>query len=297
MRRTVSAATSAGCLPVAAHPYRGRRLALLTQHGKERVIAPVLEPALGCRVERVAGYDTDALGTFTRETPRAGTQLEAARRKARIGMELSALPLGLASEGSFGADPFAGVLPWNLELVILLDDGHGIEVIGTAQAHAMSGHVLAATWDEAAAFARRAGFPAHHLVVRPERADHPRFSKGIRRWAGLEAAFRSAAALSAGGRAFIETDLRAHANPTRRGNIRRAAEDLLAKLCSLCPACGTPGYGIVERIGGLPCADCGEPTREVRAERWGCLKCDHGHLRERTDRRAADPGRCDQCNP
>ena len=42
--------------------YSGKRIALLTQHGKERVLAPVLEPALGCRVERVAGYDTDLLG-------------------------------------------------------------------------------------------------------------------------------------------------------------------------------------------------------------------------------------------
>ena len=28
--------------------YQGRRIALLTQHGKERVIAPVLDAALGC---------------------------------------------------------------------------------------------------------------------------------------------------------------------------------------------------------------------------------------------------------
>jgi len=53
---------------------------------KERVIAPVLEPALGCQIELVDGFDTDQLGTFTRDIPRDGTQLEAARKKARIGM-------------------------------------------------------------------------------------------------------------------------------------------------------------------------------------------------------------------
>ena len=98
--------------------YAGRQVALLTQHGKERVIAPVLEAALGCRVERVARYDTDLLGTFTRDIPRAGTQLDAARRKARLGMELAGLPLGLASEGSFGPDPFTGMFPWNVEFLI-----------------------------------------------------------------------------------------------------------------------------------------------------------------------------------
>ena len=71
--------------------YRGQTIALLTQHGKERVIAPALEPALGCHIQLVTGYDTDQLGTFTRDKPRPGSQLEAARRKVRIGMALSGL--------------------------------------------------------------------------------------------------------------------------------------------------------------------------------------------------------------
>ena len=83
-----------------ARPYADRRIALLTQHGKERVIAPALEPGLGCTIEHVSGFDTDLLGTFTRETARAGSQLDAARRKARKGMELSGLDAGLAAVGS-----------------------------------------------------------------------------------------------------------------------------------------------------------------------------------------------------
>lgn len=81
---------------------------LLTQHGKEKVIARELEATLGCRLERLGDNDTDRLGTFTREVPRPGTQLEAARRKARIGMELSGSPLGLGSEGAFGPHPVGG---------------------------------------------------------------------------------------------------------------------------------------------------------------------------------------------
>lgn len=53
---------------------------------KERVFTPVLEAAPGCLVVRVTGYDTERLGTFTRDIPRAGTQLEA-RKKARFGMK------------------------------------------------------------------------------------------------------------------------------------------------------------------------------------------------------------------
>jgi len=288
---------AAAGLPQGPSDYAGRCVALLTQHGKERVLAPVLEPALGCRVERVGGYDTDRLGTFTREIPRAGTQLEAARKKARIGMELAGLSLGLASEGSFGPDPMVGMLPWNVELLIWIDAERGLEVAGVAQGKTNFAHLLAADWTAAEAFARQSGFPEHHLVVRPEAEEDARIRKGIAAWAELEAAFAWALAQSASRRVFLETDMRAHANPTRMENIRVAAEDLARKLCSLCPACAAPGFWLVERVAGLPCEDCGAPTRETRAEVHGCLKCAHRVTRERTDRQSADPGRCDYCNP
>jgi hypothetical protein len=283
--------------PTPANPYAGRRIALLTKHGKERVIAPVLEPALGCRVERVSGYDTDALGTFTREIPRAGTQLEAARRKARIGMTLSGLPLGIASEGSFGPDPFAGLFSWNVEFVVFVDDERDLEIVGAAQAPANHAHLLTGDWVEAAAFARQAAFPGQQLVVRPQDENDPRIRKGIAAWEELEAAFAWARAQAPSGQVFLETDLRAHANPTRMHNIGRAAMDLADKLGSRCPACGTPGFWIVERVPGLPCADCGTPTREPQAEIFGCPRCEYRSRRERIDRAVADPGRCDWCNP
>lgn len=174
--------------------YAGRRIALLTQHGKEAVIAPVLDTALGCRVERVSDFDTDTLGTFTRDIPRAGSQIEAARRKARIGMELSGLPLGLASEGSFGPDPMAGLFPWNVEVLLFIDDERDIEVTGMAQQATRFAHLLTDDWEAAAQFARQAGFPEHHLVVRPHGEDDPRMEKGLDAWAALEAAFHRARA-------------------------------------------------------------------------------------------------------
>lgn len=277
--------------------YLGQQVALLTQHGKERVIADVLEPVLGCRVERVAGYDTDLLGTFTRDIPRAGTQLNAARRKARIGMELAGLPLGLASEGSFGPDPFTGMFPWNVEFLIWIDDRIGIEVVGIAQGKTNSDHVLTASWEETEAFALRAGFPEHHLVVRPKGEDDPRIRKGLADWADLQAAFAWALDQSESRCVFIETDMRAYANPTRMDNIRLAAEELARKLSSFCPACGTPGFWIVKHLTGMPCEACGAPTRETRADVYGCYKCPHQVTLERADRAYADPVRCDYCNP
>lgn len=69
--------------------FKGRRIVLLTKHGKEMVIKPTLEKATGCQVIVDTSFDTDQLGTFTREIARHGTQLEAARCKAQKGMELT----------------------------------------------------------------------------------------------------------------------------------------------------------------------------------------------------------------
>lgn len=282
---------------MSAQPYAGRCIAFLTQHDKERVVAPVLKASSGCRVERVAGYDTDQLGTFTRDIPRFGTQFDAARKKARIGMDLARSPLGLASEGSFGPDPFAGLFPWNVEILIFIDDELSIEVCGMFQGPCGGEHLRAANWPAVEAFARKAGFPAQQLVLRPDGENDPRIRKGIDGWPKLRASFAWAHRLSASGEVFVEYDLRAHAHPERMKNIRRAAEDLAVKLRSCCPACGTPGYALVERVAGLPCADCGAPTREPRAEVWGCVRCAHRDTRERIDPTAAEPGRCDWCNP
>lgn len=277
--------------------YRGQRVAFLTQHGKERIVAPVLEGHVGCLVERVAGYDTDLLGTFTRDIPRAGTQIEAARRKARIGMELSGLPLGLASEGSFAVDPFAGMFPWNVECLILLDDLLGLEVVGMAQGRANSAQILAADWEDAERFAHAVRFPDHYLVLRPDNDHDTRIRKGIADWSEFKTAYEEVAAQSSSARVFVEVDLRAYANPTRLVNIRLAAVDLGQRLASLCPVCRTPGFWTVEAIAGLPCQACGAPTRERRAEVRACLKCGHRETRDCKDRTQADPARCDICNP
>jgi hypothetical protein len=261
------------------------------------VIAPALDLALGCQVERVAGYDTDLLGTFTRDIPRAGVQIEAARKKARMGMDLSGLSLGLASEGAFGPDPFVGAFPWNLELLIFIDDERNLEVVGVAQGKANFHHLLAGDWAATETFARQAGFPEQHLVVRPEGENDSRIRKGIATWSALEAAFAWAFSQSANGRVFLETDARAHANPVRMDNIRLATQDLARKILSACPSCGTPGFWIVERVPGLPCRDCATRTQETLAEIHGCLKCEHRIAIEIAGQQFADPARCDYCNP
>lgn len=277
--------------------YQNQTIAFLTQHGKQTVVAAALEPTLGCTIAHVTGYDTDQLGTFTRELSRPGTQLDAARRKARKGMELSGLSVGLASEGSFGPDPFTGMFPWNVEMLVLIDDVLGIEVVGMAQGPARNGCLLTGSWHEAQAFAAREGFPEHHLVVRPQGQDDARIHKGIASADALRACFDQCLSQAENGKVWIETDLRAFANPSRMQQIALAANDLGSRLQATCPACAAPGYGITGRQPGLPCEACGQPTSTYRSQTWSCVRCHHQAEQVRTDRVVADARHCPHCNP
>jgi hypothetical protein len=91
--------------------------------------------------------------------------------------------------------------------------------------------------------------------------------------------------------------LRAFANPSRMKRIEQAANDLLQRLQSTCPACDAPGFWVSERQPGLPCASCLLPTSSYLSEVWTCVRCEHRHSAERTDKSTADPTHCAHCNP
>jgi hypothetical protein len=277
--------------------YTGQAIALLTRHGKERVIAPVLEPVLGCSIHHVGDFDTDQLGSFTLDIPRAGDQLDTARRKARIGMELAGLPVGIASEGSFGADPIMGILSWNIEIVLLIDDRLDLEIIGLVQGPGRSAHLQTGNWTDMKDFAESNGFPEHQLVLRPENEQHALVYKGISDWNELERVFNHCRTEAGNAEVFAETDLRAFANPTRMNRIREATELLLSKLQSFCPECRKPGYWVVDRHPGLPCSLCCQPTRIYISETWQCTACGHSNTESRKDKTHVDPQHCEYCNP
>lgn len=272
-------------------------IALATLHGKQAIIAPVLEPATGCTVVHVAGIDTDRFGTFTREVDRAGSQLEAARAKARAALDHSGLQLALASEGAFVTDPIAGVIPWNIEIVLLLDGRDGRELVGLAQGPARTGQGLVRGADELLQLVPGLGFPEHRLCLRPDHSEDPRVVKGLGAADELLNAFARTLAQSARGQVFVESDLRAHCNPTRQAMIRRAAEDLCQKMLSACPVCGRPGFALSGHRPGRPCRVCASTTREPLALLWSCSACHHTEERREGLPALADPARCDRCNP
>lgn len=134
-------------------------------------------------------------------------------------------------------------------------------------------------------------------MAEPDGPDDPRIRKGLVTTSALYEAFDEARAQSRSGEVFVEVELRAHLNPTRMEMIRKATADLIARVKSPCPRCGSPGFGMVERLRGLPCRDCDSPTDEARAERWRCVTGDHEEIREVASGRYGDPYRCGTCNP
>lgn len=277
--------------------YRGKKVSLLTKHGKEKIIAPIIERNLGWHIELIQSFDTDELGSFDRTIEREGTQLQTVRRKAHIGIDFSNHNFGIASEGSFVSDPFSGFMPWNIEMVVFVDDLHAIEVVGIAQGSAMSMNRLVRDFDSLLDFADQAGFPLHHLMLRPEHEDDPRVQKGISNLEDLKSAFIHAQSESKNGKVFVENDLRAFCNPTRQRMIAQATEDLAQKLLSLCPRCESPGYWKTKTQAGLPCKDCGSPTKQPVCEIWTCRYCEFETHQTVNTNSQAQPMECGLCNP
>ncbi|KPQ01208.1 MAG: Zinc ribbon domain [Rhodobacteraceae bacterium HLUCCA12] len=146
--------------------------------------------------------------------------------------------------------------------------------------------------------AERIGFPRHGLIViglsDSSPAPEKYLRKDVRTSAELPQSVSEARALC--GAAHVETDMRAHRNPTRMRAIKRATIDLVRIYRSPCPQCARPGFVVTERLAGLACAWCGEPTHAPRAEVSVCAGC--GHRIERpVEAASADPGQCPGCNP
>jgi hypothetical protein len=277
--------------------YFNRTASVLTKHGKEHVLNEVLRPRTGLEIKHTDAYDTDLLGTFTLGVPRYGSQLDAARKKAQIGMELSGTDLGLANEGAFVADTYTGMLSRNHELVIFIDQVLQLEITGFYIGPAQNTHAYISNMEELEQFAHTALFPSHYLVIKPSDEYHPESIKNISNIKQLKDAFEWASAHSSKGIVYVENDLRAFANPTRMENIRQATIDLANKLNSLCPDCRTPGYWIKDIQRGLPCNACGMPTNQEVAKIWGCLKCEYRDTEGMKVLQFANPSLCGHCNP
>ncbi len=81
-------------------PYLGVAVAVGTRHLKQRQLAPAFTDVLGARLVVPDDLDTDRFGTFSGEMARTASARETACKKARLGMCVTGLRCGVASEAS-----------------------------------------------------------------------------------------------------------------------------------------------------------------------------------------------------
>ncbi len=275
-------------------PYRGRLIAVGTRHGKQHQFAPAFRSLLGAELQTPPDLDTDRFGTFTGEVARRGSAAEAARGKARLAMEVTGLPYGLASEASYGAQP--GGWYGHEEIVVFCDDALGIEILEGHRSASVPGSSHQVSRAEDLPGPLLTGLPEQALTVRPSgSARAAAVVRGITDSDAVSAAVAAAVAASPDGLAVVEPDLRAHHNPSRRLVLYRLAFSLANRLATGCPACAAPGFGRADAESGLPCRDCGTPTALVRAEIHACAVCPHRLTRPVPS--DADPAVCPSCNP
>ena len=277
--------------PSPSSAFAGQVALIATMHGKQAALAPALE-ALGFTVRVADGLDTDLFGTFSGEVERAGTMLDAARAKVRAASTIHAdAHWVFASEGAFGPSPAVPMLAEAKELILAWRALDLLEVkTMRASFETNFAHIEDPGPEALDGFLERAGFPSHAVIVKTGGSVA---AKGVQDRAALKTIIAGAK-----GPVRVETDMRAHLNPTRMGEIAKAGEDLARRLATPCPACAAPGFGLVSVIRGLPCSACGTPTDRVIAEIHACPACGHEARTPRADgQTAADPGECPLCNP
>lgn len=277
--------------------FLNRTLVIATGHRKEAVLKPILEEALGVTCQVPTDFDSDRFGTFSGEVDREYDPVSTAREKCLLAMRQTGADLAVASEGSFGPHPSFFFLSSDEEVLVLIDAKHGIElVVREVSAETNFQGMELSDEEQLRAFAERAGFPAHGLILRRSKDDLAYMCKGI---TDPDVLLREFHALrNAGGTVYVETDMRALYNPTRMKVIGDAARKLVQALRSTCPDCSMPGFVVTDVTRGLPCGWCGMPTNAPLCLIHVCRHC--GHRLEQMHpggRMTEDPGRCGHCNP
>lgn len=268
-----------------------QEIVLLSCHGKETAVAPALSKH-GYLVQTYTDFDTDSLGTFTGEKDRELSQAQTALRKAQLACELTGKRFGLGSEGSFGPHPQAFLLPWNIEVLAFWDSQHAHAIYAIhGSAHTNFASEKISSLNAGFEFAEKIGFPSHALILGTPSDRF--FTKGLKQLSEFKRLLENA--LQETRDVWLETDMRAHMNPSRMQTISQAAEKLAVLLGSDCPQCKLPGYGLSELIKGAPCQECHTPTRIPKAEKWSCNKCDFSELHPLSS--LAPAASCDRCNP
>lgn len=278
--------------------FSGRTASIASMHKKQEAIAPILSDELKVNSFWEFEIDTDALGTFSGEVERKNDPKSTAIEKCKLGLEMSGLDLGIATEASFGPHPS---IPWvgaHQEIVVLVDVKNDLiisESILTLDTN--FNHRKVVSERELLTFLEDCKFPSHGVIlIGQSNNERKEIVKNLNNESDLLDCFRSMRNRNL--MVSAETDMRAMNNPTRMRVIEDATRKLCQKAKSVCPNCRTNGFGDFELVPGLPCFNCLLPTESPLLKRIRCAKCQF-EVEEKFPfgKTNEDPMYCNICNP
>lgn len=281
--------------------YKKISIALGSKHEKHRWLQPACHKILeGTIVPTGDAFDTDELGTFSGEIERQGTQQETAFQKALSAIRLLNLPCGLGNEGSFGPHPLISLLACSLETLVFYDAERSFKIIENYRTLKTNyAHITSLRHQDNSSFFTQVRFPSHALILRPNVWENKSILfKGIQCYESFKKALNICCDHSADQQAFIQTDMRAHFNPTRQQQILKVGIRLFRRLSRFCPCCSAPGWGFTGVKRGKPCSACDYPTDLPTHDFWTCNICSYQEEKLRwSPAPFADPAVCPLCNP
>lgn len=279
--------------------FANRTVYIATMHGKEQVISPLLTTEFLCPCVLVEGIDTDQFGTFTWEKKRIGDMLYTARAKIHHAIQLTGADLVIASEWSFWPYTPFPLIHENFELTLLYDRINNREITGhfrTCKTNLQWSYITSV--DEALQFAESIWFPDHGIVVRRSKDGTHWIYKDI---TSVEALIDSIEKLLKPRwvtSLYLETDMRAHKNPTRMHAIAASTKNLIQAAQSLCPRCQRPWFVVTGYDGFRLCSWCKNLTDVASHTSKRCQWCCYEERREIIlESPYADPAHCSVCNP
>ena len=277
--------------------YANQICSFATIHEKEKAISPFFESLLGCKVVQ-AKINTDLLGTFSGEIERELSPSQCVKEKCYRGMDKEKTTLGIASEGSFGPYPFLPLAYANHEILFFIDKVLGFELmISKVFLETNFSGKWISNREELLAFGKKVLFPSHGLILCPNNKNKKGLLyKGIQNLESLDTAFANCLKESPDKKVWVETDMRAHMNPTRMKAIGQLGQEMAVRLATPCPSCETPGWGISSKIKGLECIECGSPTELILKELYSCSRCEY-KMEVNPNTGYANPQYCQFCNP
>lgn len=274
-------------------------IGIVTMHGKETIIGNILREELGAKPFLVPHINTDNLGTFTNEIKRKQSVIDTLLQKCALGK--AAMPscnLFIASEGSFGNHPELFFAQADEEFVLLKDFAEDRMYFGSCLSTETNyDSITSKDTDTLLAFAEKKGFPEHGLLVRVKKnSEQTVWHKDLITWDAFKSIIQEYTQI--GLEVQIDTDMRAHRNPTRQKAIASATLELTQKLKSCCPQCQAPYYCITGAIPGLPCKQCTLPTKSILYHLKTCNLCTFQEkIMHPNGKKFEDPMYCDFCNP